>query len=231
MTSAEAAILTAIQRSAFAWQKRNFGEPNGLLMIAGMVEEMGEALSGMNDIAEYVDGVSDCAIFLMQLCSVCKWDIGELYEQRELFELPSRPWPILLGRISHHFVKGRVSHYRGTQAEHDMRCRAAISALLRHWDEHLASMGQAFVSVVEATWVIVSQRDWTKERPVPAEREPMHTMPELPASVADEIESALSRASQEANDTERPPPFTHDEVGTLDPIVRTLGDDEPKGAA
>jgi hypothetical protein len=155
MPTAAATTLAQIQREAFAWQLRNFGESNGLLMIAGMVEEFGEAQAGIADNAEFIDGVSDCAIFLMQLCSICGWNVGELWDQRDLFELPSRPWPILLGRISHSYVKGRVSHYRGTTVEHDVRCRAAIGGLLKYWDQHLSSIAEE-QAAVEA-WVCAIQ--------------------------------------------------------------------------
>lgn len=170
MTSAAAATLSQIQRDAFIWQRKNFGEPNGLLMIAGALEEFGEAQESLADTEAFIDGVSDCCIFVMQLSSVCGFDIGELWDRRDMFELPSRPWPILLGKISHHYVKGRVSHYRGTTAEHDERCRGAISALLRHWDQHLASLGHDFVAVVDKTWRAVSERDWTRDRPAPGNR-------------------------------------------------------------
>jgi len=162
-----AAILSKIQTDAFAWQLKNFGKPDGLLMIAGMTEEFGEAQEHVADTERFIDGVSDCAIYCMQLCSVCGWDIGELWDARDLYEMPSRPWPILLGRISHHYVKGRVSRYRGTQQEHDVRCRAAISGLLKYWDVLLSGMGHDVISAIENTWKEVARRDWTKVRQVP----------------------------------------------------------------
>lgn len=171
MTTAAAPILSGIQREAFAWQRKNFGEPNALVMLCGITEEYGEACEWMHDTPKFLDGVADAAIYLAQFCSICEWSLGELWDQRELFELPSRPWPILMGKINHHHVKGRVSHYRGTTAEHDVRCRAAIAALLRHWDTHLRSIGHDFVACVERTWAEVSQRDWRPERQVPASQQ------------------------------------------------------------
>jgi hypothetical protein len=163
MTSATAAILSAIQKDAFVWQRKNFGEPNALVMLCGVFEEYGESCEAMGETEAWLDGVADSFIYLCQFCSILGWDVGELWQQRELFELPSRPWPILVGRISHSYVKGRVSHYRGTTEEHDVRCRAAISALLKYWEKHLADMGRDFCACVEKVWREVAARDWTPE--------------------------------------------------------------------
>lgn len=214
-----AAVLAKIQVEAFAWQRRNFGEPNALVMLCGAFEEFGEATDGIADTDEYVDGVSDCCIFLMQFCSTIGWDVGELWSHRKLYELPSRPWPILLGRISHSYVKGRVSHYRGTQAEHDVRCRAAISALLRHWEEHLASMRREFVGCVEATWAEVAKRDWAKEREASIQKE------------GDAIARDMARAC--ANLKSFRPTFEHVEYGRIgaDTGFLDLDDDAKSGSA
>lgn len=167
MTSAAAVILSNIQRDAFAWQLKNFGPTNELTMLAGLTEEHGEACEAMGDTELFLDAVGDSSVYLMQFCSLLKWDIADMWEGRDLYEMPSRPWPVLLGRISHHFVKGRVQMYRGTSGLHDDKCRIAIATLLRHWDGHLHDMRRDYVAVVEQTWRTVSARDWTKERPVP----------------------------------------------------------------
>jgi NTP pyrophosphatase (non-canonical NTP hydrolase) len=168
-----AAILSQIQKDAFAWAKKNFGASlTPETQLLGLGEEAGEAAEAMGapDVSEFLDAIGDSTIFLCQFCSLMGWDIAALWISRKLYELPSRPWPILLGRINHHYVKGHVQHYRGTQAEHEFNCCAAIAALLRHWDEHLTSMNQDFLSVVQFTWSKVSKRDWTKDRPAPSVR-------------------------------------------------------------
>jgi hypothetical protein len=163
-----AAILSAIQRDAFVWQKRNFGEPNGLLMLVGMGEEYGESQEFAADTDRYLDSVGDAAIYLMQFCSIRGWDIGDLWNRRDLYELPPRAWPVLAGKINHHHAKA-LTRYRGPAAEHDERCRAAISALLRHWELHLADMRQDFIATVQKTWAEVAARDWTPESMASAE--------------------------------------------------------------
>jgi len=172
MMYAGATILSQIQRDAFAWQVKNFGLPDALVMLAGITEEYGESCESMVDTPKWLDAVGDSAIYLMQFCSVVCWDVGELWDLRDVVRRPDgRAWPQLMGKINHHHVKGRVQRYRGTQGEHDFRCRVAIAALLRHWEAHLADMNRDFVAVVEATWREVSGRDWTAERPAPGERD------------------------------------------------------------
>ena len=170
MTTASAAILSTIQRDAFAWQVKNFGRPNALVMLAGVTEEYGESCESMADTALWLDAVGDSCIYLMQFCSVLGWDVGELWDMRDVVRLPDgRAWPQLMGKINHHYVKGRIQHYRGTQDEHDFRCRVAIAALLRHWEAHIADMGRDFIAVVDATWRVVSARDWTADRAAPGD--------------------------------------------------------------
>lgn len=168
MTSAGATILSSIQRAAFAWGKKNFGDKlTPETQLLGVGEEHGEAMSAIGDPdpSEFLDSVGDSAVFLMQFASLMGWDIGILWDARECreLEMPPRPWPILIGRIYHSYVKGRVQHYRGTQAEHDEKCKAAIATLLLHWEQRLAIQGHDFIAVVGLTWEKVSARDWRQE--------------------------------------------------------------------
>jgi hypothetical protein len=169
--TAAANVLSQIQREAAVWQVKNFGPPNALVMLAGVTEEYGEACEHMAETAKFLDAVGDAAIYLMQFCTVVEWRIGELWDLRDLVRPWGRPWPQLMGKINHHYVKGRVQRYRGTQEEHDLRCRLCIAGLLRHWEQHLADMGFSFISIVSATWGDVSQRDWTKETAAAQPRE------------------------------------------------------------
>jgi hypothetical protein len=173
MTSAAATILANIQRDAYVWLVRNYGPAKPLEQLAGLTEEAGEACEAIGDPnpADYNDAVGDSTIYLLQFMTLMGWSVADVWDGRAAYELPSRPWPILLGRINHAYVKGNIQHYRGTKAEHDARCLQAIGALLKYWDQHLASFGHDFVSVVEQTWRKVAERDWTAVRPAPGERE------------------------------------------------------------
>jgi hypothetical protein len=201
MTSASATILSEIQRDAFAWAKRNFGATlTPETQLLGLCEEHSEACEAMAHTEDYVDAVGDSGIFLFQFCSLLQWDIGELWDTRTHgLDMPSRPWPILIGKICHAYVKGRVQRYRGTTAEHDANCRAAIQTLLRHWDHHTQSIGHDFVAVVEQTWRKVAARDWTVERPAPGEMEdsPLsRVFGKLPESPAIECGDQLMNTSR-----------------------------------
>lgn len=168
MTSAAATILSQVQKDACVWAKKNFGTSvTPEVQLLGMAEEHGEAAEAMGDTEAFCDAIGDSTIFLMQFMTLLGWDIGQLWDWRKSYELPSRPWPILVGKLCHHYVKGYVQHYRGSRDEHEHYCRVTIGALLRYWDEHLSSLGHDFVAVVERTWAEVSARDWTRDRPAP----------------------------------------------------------------
>lgn len=170
MTTASSAILSQIQQEAFAWAKKNFAKTaTAEVQLLGLCEEHGEAMRNIADTDEFLDACGDSAIFLAQFCSLMGWRLGDLWEARECSELemPSRPWPILIGEICHHYVKGHVQLYRGSPEEHDEKCKAKISTLLLHWEQRLKLMNRDFVTVVAETWANVAQRDWTKVRPAP----------------------------------------------------------------
>jgi hypothetical protein len=166
MTSA---IIRRLQPEIEAWRQRNYGPCHPWEQLLGCCEEFGEAMEGMGDNAAFGDAISDSAIYLLNFCTSMGWDAATLYEQRDLYEQPSRPWPILVGRLAHHYVKGFVQNYRGTREEHEARAKAAASALFATWEKLCAGMGTTFMDTLQTTWAEVSKRDWTKVRPVPVE--------------------------------------------------------------
>lgn len=164
-----AAIIRRLQLEIEAWRQRNYGACHPWEQLLGLCEEFGESMEAMADREAYADGIGDSAIYLLNFCTSMGWDAATLYEQRDLYEQPSRPWPILVGRIAHAYVKGYVQNYRGTREEHETRGKAAASALFATWEKLCAGMGTTFIEVLESTWAVVGKRDWTQERAVPEE--------------------------------------------------------------
>ena len=186
-------VIRRLQLEVEVWRARNYGACHPWEQLLGVCEEYGESCEGMGDSAAFADSIGDSAIYLLNFCTSMGWDAGELYELRDLYEQPSRPWPILVGRLAHHYVKGFVQNYRGTREEHEARGKAAASALFATWERLCAGMGTTFEEVLTATWAEVSKRDWSKERETNAERNPLNEM------------FGLMKAEPEPRDTERPP--------------------------
>jgi NTP pyrophosphatase (non-canonical NTP hydrolase) len=210
VTAADRVDIRTLQLEVEAWRQRNYGKCQPWEQLLGLCEELGEATEAMGDNAAFGDGIGDSAIYLLNFCTSMGWDAAELYDLRNLYEQPSRPWPILVGRLAHHYVKGFVQNYRGTREEHEARAKASASALFATWEKLCAGMGTTFIGTLEATWAIVGKRDWTKERPVPVAigdaRRPTSDVVRGLAAVIDSLGPT---------DTDRPPPGTvvasHDE--------------------
>lgn len=168
--SDKAQQLRIMQTEIVPWCLKNYGDETPEEPLLGMVEEWGEAceVMGDKDPIKYLDAVSDLMIYLVHFCDRMNLDPGTIYDARDLYEVPSRPMPILLGRIAHAYVKGYVQQYRGAQEKHHHTIVASLGAIMRYLDEQLQSMGQPdLVTITGATWELVKLRDWTKDRKPP----------------------------------------------------------------
>lgn len=168
MTPAEQ--IRGLQVCVEAWRVRNYGPCQPWEQLLGLAEELGESYESLGnpDTSEFGDSIGDSAIYLLNYCTSRGWDASELYAIRDSVALPSRPWPELVGKLAHHFVKGEVQKYRGTREEHNAKGKLCVAGLFAHWEKLCAGMGTTFLEVLEKTWDVVSKRDWTKTRAVPS---------------------------------------------------------------
>lgn len=162
--SAEAQTLRDIQAEQFDWLVRCFG-PNQAPWesLLGLFEEHGEAMESITERDKFLDAIGDSVIFLLGYCNRKGWDIAALWDSRFSHEMPSRPWPILLGRISHHELKSH-QQIRGSHAEHNEKGQTAASTLLAHFDRLCKLHDTTLISLVSQTWNEVKQRAWDSER-------------------------------------------------------------------
>lgn len=193
-----AEILRQIQKEHWPWTVKNYGQVELVEGVLGLVEEHGEAVEAMADANGYFDAVGDTMIYAICLCSTMGWDVGELWEKRKLYEMPSRAWPVLVGRIAHAYVKGHIQNYRGTIEQHNESIKVSLATLFRFLEYHVQDMCRDLITITQETWREISQRDWTKDRtpPIRAKETIMVLQGQLYQSEARNRELLAERAEQ-----------------------------------
>ena len=98
------ALLDTVQEDLNVWRVRNFGKPNAIHQMLGVVEEVGElshaklkfdqGIRGYDSnrcITEMKDAIGDIVIYLMGLCDVYGWSLFDIVKMAAK-EVLARDW-------------------------------------------------------------------------------------------------------------------------------------------
>lgn len=158
--------LSAMQVRLCRWQTENFGVPDALDLVAGIVEEYGETREAENDYdwMGIVDGAADVMIYSTQLCTLMRMDFGVAL--RDVLTISAVDEPlVILGRLAQAHLKAKQK-IRGFGDQDLTRRRTynAVAGLVRRL-RMLERPGES-IDLVDAFMVtaekVVLKRNWKK---------------------------------------------------------------------